>query len=469
MPIYLDVLHGDPDHREDRDDGDRHTTRLVWDHPVVIPDEPLAPNLSEIVPTVVGSTYGDWSGFRAWYTRAIQGFTVPDDEVRTLAASLTRGKTTREARVAALFDFVADRIRYVSYTSGEYWLPNRPQQLLARREGDCDDKAVLLITLLSAVGIEAEEVLVQTRNDGQPSLLTSKKAAVPHFTHGIVFLPGPGGGQYLDATSPGSRIGPLPSVDARAPAFRVHAGAAEITTLCSGSPRDHGSDVRWAFTLHDDGSGDLAGEESAVGDAAFQLRGALTQPDARADWVHDQLVAPWVPTVVVDRRVDFKGELPRGQAWVRYAAHAAGLARREQGELTLSVGPRDGLTSQLAPLVTRTLPVVVPPDNAPSHDDRTLRLRAPSGFVWATPPAGGDENGGDFGTAHLDIALDPRDPRTLVVKRTVVLDEDVIPVAKYPAWRAWLQRVDRLMHKEVRLVAAPDSTPRSRPPGAVGE
>ena len=61
----------------------------------------------------------------------------------------------------ALFEFVADQIRYVNYTSGEFWLPNRPHQLLARREGDCDDKAILLITLLRAVGIEAQEVLVQ--------------------------------------------------------------------------------------------------------------------------------------------------------------------------------------------------------------------------------------------------------------------------------------------------------------------
>jgi len=458
-PIYLDVLHGDPDRREERDEGDRHITRLLWEHPDVIPDEPLAPSLSEIAPTLVGSTYKDWSDFRAWYTGAIHGFTVPDDEVRSLAASLTRGKTTREARVAALFDFVADAIRYVNYQSGEYWLPNRPQQLLARREGDCDDKAVLLITLLSAIGIEAEEVLVQTRNLGQPSLLGSRKAALPHFTHGIVFLPGPGGGEYLDATSPGSRIGPLPSVDARALGFRVQAGAAEISPLPSSSPREHGSDVQWSITLHEDGSGDLVGEERAVGDAAFMLRGALTQPDARVDYVRDQLVAPWLPTVVVDRRVDFKGELPRGEAWVRYTAHAQGLARREQGELMLAVGQKEGLTSQLASLVTRTLPVVLSPEVAPSHDDRSIRFKAPAGFAWASVPAGGDENGGEFGSAHLDVGKDPRDPHTLVVRRTVVLDQDVIAVAKYPAWRAWLQRVDRLMHKDVRLVATAGSAP----------
>jgi hypothetical protein len=81
-----------------------------------------------------------------------------------------------------------------------------------------------------------------------------------------------------------------------------------------------------------------------------------------------------------------------------------------------------------------------------------VRFTAPPGFVWAPLPAGGDENGGDFGRAHLDISRDARDARAIVVKRTLVFDQDVIPATKYPAWRAWLQRVDRLMHKEIRLL-----------------
>jgi tetratricopeptide (TPR) repeat protein len=452
-PLYIDVLHGDADRRTERDEGDLHIIRLVWDHPALIADEPLAPNLSEIAPVIVGSSFKTWADFRSWYTGAIQGFSVPDDEVRRLAASLTRGKTTREAKLEALFNFVADDIRYVNFTSGEYWLPNRPQQLLARREGDCDDKAILLITLLRAVGIEAEEVMVQTRERGEASVIQAKNAVIPLFDHGIAFLPGPGGGQYLDATSPESRLGPLPSMDARAPAFRIESGPAEITMLPASSPADHGTSVSWSIRLRPDGSGDLVGEESSVGDAAFWLRTALTQPDGRGDYVRDHLVSPWLPTVVVDKKVEFKGDLPRGAAWVKYAAHAIGVARREQDEMTLTVGQSQGLTSKLASLLTRTLPVSLPPQLAPSHQERTTRITAPQGFSWASVPAGGDENGGEFGRAHLDLAKDPHDPRTLVVRRTVIFDQHVISAAKYPAWRAWLQRVDRLMHKEVRLRA----------------
>jgi transglutaminase-like putative cysteine protease len=450
-PIFLDVLHGHPDRRIDKDENGRHVTRLVWETPPLIPDEPLSPALTEIVPMVVGSTFKTWTDLRSWYTEAIRDFSVPDEEVKRLAAELTKGRTTREAKLEALFDFVADDIRYVNYVSGEWYLPNRPQQLLARREGDCDDKALLLITLLRAVGIDAEEVMVQSRQTNEPSLLLSKNVAVPMFDHGIAFLPGPGGGTYLDATSPESRLGPLPSMDARALGLMVDNQPAQIRELPRGSPDDHGSDATWTLALHPDGSGDLVGEELHSGDSAFWLRTYASQPDARVQYVEDNLVSPYLPTVSVDKAIEFKGNLPRGRAWVKYKAHSDGVARIEQGQLVVPLAHGASLASQLAPLLGRTLPVSLPPQLAPNHRARTVRIVAPPGFRWTELPIGGDESAGSFGRAHLEIERDKKDARAIVVRYLVVFDDSLIPVEKYPAFREWLQRVDRLMRKTARL------------------
>jgi hypothetical protein len=450
-PLYVDVLNGGAYKKVERDENGKKITQLVWDKPAIVPEEPLAPSLSEIVPVIVGSTFKTWQDFRKWYAEAIKGFTEPDDQVRRIAADLTKGKTTREAKLKALFDFVADDIRYVNYVSGEWWLPNRPQQLLARREGDCDDKAILLITLLRAIGIEAQEVMVQTRLTAQPSIVQAKNIAVPLFDHGIAFLPGPNGGTYLDATSPQSRLGPLPSMDARAVALRMDAGPAEIVTLPASSPEDHGSDVTWTITLQASGAGELSGEEKHVGDGAFWLRTYLTQPDARAQYVEDNLLGGWFSTMEVDKKIDFSGDLPQGQATVKYKARSDGMARREQNELVLPLSPSQTLASQIAPLTQRTLPVLLPPNMAPSHQSRTIRVVAPAGFRFAPLPSGGDENGGEFGRAHLELALDATG-RTATVKRSVVFNQHLVSVDKYQAWRQWLLRVDALMHKGVRLV-----------------
>jgi len=370
--------------------------------------------------------------------------------VRELAARLTRGKASRDDKVRALFDFVADDIRYVNYVSGEWWLPNRPQQLLARREGDCDDKALLLITMLKAAGIDAQEVMVQTRLTGQPSIVRAAGAAVPLFDHGIAYLPGPRGGVYLDATSPQSRLGPLPAMDARAVALRMD-GASEVVQLPASSPEDHGVDAAWTIRLADDGSAALEGEERAAGDDAFWMRTYLTEPGSRAQWIEDRLVGTWFPTVQVDKSVDFQGELPEGRARVRWRARSDGLARHEGSELAVALSPPQTIASQLAPLVKRTLPVALPPFVAPRRESRRLRIFAPRGWTFEALPVGGDEDGGPFGRAHLEVARDSGDARAIVVQRTVVFDQSTVSTDEYPRWRAWVQRVDALMHKTVRL------------------
>lgn len=451
-PIYVDVVNGKPDRREESDAGGTHVVRLVWDKPVNVPDEPLAPPMSEVLPTLVLSTFKDWSDFRAWYGEAVRGFTEPDAEVREIAAKLTKNARTRDEKLRAIFEFVADDIRYVNYVSGEWWLPNRPQQLLARREGDCDDKALLLITLLKTVGIDAQEVMVQTRMTSEPSVVRARGAAVPLFDHGIAFLPdaGGGGGRYLDATSPQSRLGPLPSMDARAVALRMD-GPPEIVQLPSSSPDDHGIDATWTIALRADGAADIEGEERGTGDDAFWMRTYLTEAGGRAQWIEDRLVGGWFSTIEVDKKVDFRGDLPRGAASAKWRAHSDQLARKEGRELVVPLSPSQTTASQIAPLVKRTLAVWLPPHIAPRKESRTIRVVAPKGWSFEALPLAGEENGGAFGRAALAVSKDAGDPRAIVVKRTVVFDQSVVSVDEYAKWRAWVQRVDALMHKTVRL------------------
>src|SRR5262249_5050575 len=128
------------------------------------------------------------------------------------------------------------------------------------------------------------------------------------------------------------------------------------------------------------------------------------------------------------------------------------LARREGEELAVPVSEISTLTSQLAPLVKRTLPVVLPPSLAPGHRTRTITIVAPPGYTFADLPPGGDEPGGEFGRAHIEFARAAGRADAVVVKRTVTFDLSTIPVDKYAKWRGWLQRVDGLMHRMVRLV-----------------
>jgi hypothetical protein len=445
-PLGVDVIHGKADKQEEKVENGRKIVRLAWDHPPNIPDEPFAPGMTEVLPLVVGSTFKSWGEFREWYKTAITGMTEPDEQIKRLAAELTKGKKTDKEKLEALFNYVADDIRYVNYVSGEYWLPNRPQQCLARKQGDCDDKAILLITLLRAIGIDATPVLVQTRLTAMPSVLEGTKAAVPLFDHGIAFLPGKGGkpGTWLDATSPQSRLGPLPSMDARARALFVYEGDAKIIETPSSSPDDHGVAVDWEIKLSANGAADVKGKETHIGDWAFELRNNLVEKDARAQWV-EQYLGRWFATVDLAPEIAYAPDA----GTLGYAAKVEGFARPEGEELAVSALATMSFMSTFASLPKRTLPVVLPPQLGPSHQNRSIRITAPEGWAFDELPPGGEAKGGAFG--HAKVTYKQGKGGGIEIQAEVVFDKSTIPVAEYPAFRAWLESVDALMRQSVRL------------------
>jgi hypothetical protein len=257
-------------------------------------------------------------------------------------------------------------------------------------------------------------------------------------------------------------------MDARTVAFFIDDGPAKVVDTPQSSPDEHGIDASWTITLSPSGAGDLVAEERHTGDSAFELRTALKQPDARTQWVEQYLASGWFPTVQVTGDVAFKTDLPRGLAVLKYGAHSEGFARREGDELAVPLAETSTLTSQLAPLVHRKLPVVIPPGTAPGHQTRTITIIPPPGYVFAELPPNGEVAGGEFGRARLDFKRGGKN--AVIVTRSVVFDLATIPVDKYPRWRTFLQSIDGLMHRTVRLVPDPKALPTQRlaPSGAPG-
>jgi hypothetical protein len=243
-------------------------------------------------------------------------------------------------------------------------------------------------------------------------------------------------------------------MDTRTFALFATEGPAEMSPSPRGSPDDYGADAAWTLRLQPGGGVELEAEERHRGDHAFMLRSALREADSRAQWVESNLIAGWIPQVQVDKDVAFEGDGVGGEARVKYKARSGALGRMEGPDMVVTLAPSSTLTSSLAPLPKRTLPVSLPPSLAPSKQTTVVRMISPEGMQPGALPPGGDEAGGEFGRARLEVALDPKDPRVVVLTRSMVFDLETIPVAKYEAWRAWLSRVDSLLHRSIRYVPA---------------
>lgn len=86
--------------------------------------------------------------------------------VRQLAVSLTKGLIQKDwnSEVNTLYKFVRDRIRYVRDINGVETL-HTPEKILENAAGDCDDKSVLLASLLESLGYKTRLVAVGFRKN----------------------------------------------------------------------------------------------------------------------------------------------------------------------------------------------------------------------------------------------------------------------------------------------------------------
>jgi transglutaminase-like putative cysteine protease len=102
-------------------------------------------------------------------------------------------------RIVQALRFVQDQVRYTGIEIGPgAYQPTDPARVLERRYGDCKDKALLLVTLLAAMNIEAQPALVNTW------LGEEIEKALPGprmFDHAIVRIRNGGRTYWFDATA----------------------------------------------------------------------------------------------------------------------------------------------------------------------------------------------------------------------------------------------------------------------------
>ncbi len=213
-----------------------------------LPSQNWSASAWEFSPTIMASTYPDYSALgRAYHLKAGEAAKVTP-KVQARADEITQGIDDRRAQAAALYEWVARNIRYVAVYLGNGGLePNTADSILANHYGDCKDHVVILEALLAAKGIASTPVLIGA--DGGPTL--PPVVQVGRFNHAITYVPE--FDLYLDSTSPHARFGQLPSGDLDAPV--VHSADGKVTrTPASSSGPLRGVAVEMDLTFAADGS-----------------------------------------------------------------------------------------------------------------------------------------------------------------------------------------------------------------------
>lgn len=229
-----------------------HTTNAV-----AIPPEAGSVAIRDYSQRFVASSLPSGESMAQAYRELVGDLGKPTPKVEALARSLTKGITDPREQAKALYDWVRTDIRYVAIVLERGgWQPHAVDSIIAMGYGDCKDKAILLGSLLEAMGIASTPVLV---NAGS-SYWMPEVPTLQSFNHMISYVPTLG--IYLDSTERWAPFGVLPSEDANKRVL-------------------HLSDGTWAMTPESEASAILRHQASTTADnrviGQFELTGKGSQ------------------------------------------------------------------------------------------------------------------------------------------------------------------------------------------------
>ena len=153
--------------------------------------------------------FSTWRGMGDWYRGLTAGRRNASVEIKQKVAALTASGATPLDKMRALARFVQHDIRYVAIELGiGGWQPHPAPEVFLHRYGDCKDKATLMASTLSEIGVDSYYVVI---NMDRGSVTPGMPAHVGGFNHVIVAikLPDSVTDPSLIATLPHPNLGRL--------------------------------------------------------------------------------------------------------------------------------------------------------------------------------------------------------------------------------------------------------------------
>ncbi len=417
--------------------------RFTWtvDGMTPISVEPQMPGYGDVGAYVNVSTFSNWESLAAWYRTLVRPQLELSSELRSTARDLVRGlKTTRE-KVAAVHEWVVKTTRYVGIEFGIHgFKPYRVTDIAKRGYGDCKDKASLFISMLEEVGVDADLVLVRTRDNGA---ISEAPATLWAFNHAISYVPELD--TYLDGTAEYSGLGELPKLDQGAVVLRIRVNDDSppvLTRIPVSTPAENAVVSSTAYTVVANGDAVMDLKETIAGTTASRMR-AMFQDVSRRDELLGSILARQHAGASVVRASYAHLDDLGVPVTIDVQAKLPGLARVEGQRLDvpISLSPNDML-ERYGRLATRQQTLVL---DSPEHERETLTVSLPLGSVVITPAQKLSETS-RFGSYQLELT--PIDAG-FEVKRELIVETTRIAPNDYPAFRKFLETVAK--HEGMRV------------------
>jgi tetratricopeptide (TPR) repeat protein len=286
---------------------------LIWEtpNPVVYRWEPMQPWYDRMLPWVtIGTTSTSWREAGKDYLAIIDD-KLEAERVADMAARLVEGMDDTQRKIEIISHYVQKELHYEAIEFGRRaYVPKTARETLRDRYGDCKDHAVLLVSMLHAVGVPAELALVNINQRVLPELPN-----IDQFDHMIVSVPVNDGRLYIDSTDKDLRLGTTPPRYMAGNHALVLGETPELLAIPDFALGDSGLQVE--RDIERIGDDQLRVTEVGVfsGYQAADMRGQLREIESSEmlgtmqRWVADRYSDAIVDDAFVDNVFDASGEL----------------------------------------------------------------------------------------------------------------------------------------------------------------
>ena len=130
-------------------------------------------------------SYRDWAEFGSWYTQLATGVRDVNPGLQQKVQELAPANLPLLERIKSLAQFAQHDVRYVEISIGKGgWRPHNATDIFTHRYGDCKDKATVLSSMLTQIGVKSYYVLVNTER----GIVNEKSPPMAYFNHMIIAI-----------------------------------------------------------------------------------------------------------------------------------------------------------------------------------------------------------------------------------------------------------------------------------------
>ncbi|MBX5483006.1 MAG: DUF3857 domain-containing protein [Myxococcaceae bacterium] len=420
--------------------------------PKIVP-EPSMPGWSEVATTLHVSTYKAWNDVGRYWWGLVRDQLTPNEELRRTVDQVLSGVDRKDelAVVRAIYDFVVTHTRYVALEFGIHgYKPYRVDRILARRFGDCKDKASLIHAMLEVAGVDSRLVLLRMRNLG---MVDPEPASLAAFNHAIAYIPK--FDLYLDGTAAFHGSSELPTADRHANALIVEPdGTARFLTTPEANAKDNLTRLTMEVTLKPGGEATLQGDSTIRGVDAPEYRRTYQTVTGRKS-AFERGWAQAFPGVQVKKlelsdlskleqpvQLTFEMEVPRYSEVL------------DEGLRFYPFGSPRAFAQTWAPLVKRQYDLDL---EMPWTQSWTFRTAIPEGSEVGELPANVDDET-PFGYLRMHHRIEGG---AVISEAELAITTPRIRAKDYPTFRAFLTRVDQAFARKVVMRKVEPAGPKS--------